>query len=83
MTDVEGEHSFSSRCRRFTIKIRSTHSRRAVPIHRSMSAFALGARTGERIDRALSERITSSKAAVNPLLRSWVAAAHSARAEAS
>src|SRR6266550_5515967 len=40
-----------SRCRRFTTRIRSRHSRRTVPIHRSTNAFARGARTGVRIVR--------------------------------
>jgi hypothetical protein len=34
------------RWRRFTISIRSSSSRRTVPIHRSAIAFAWGARTG-------------------------------------
>jgi hypothetical protein len=61
-----------SRCRRLTIRIRSRHSRRTVAIHRSINAFARGARTGVRIVRMPSERNTSSNAAVNLLSRSWI-----------
>jgi hypothetical protein len=61
-----------SRCRRFTTRIRSRHSRRTVPIHRSTKAFARGARTGVRIVRMPSERNTSSNPAVNLLSRSWI-----------
>src|SRR6266540_1003379 len=61
-----------SRCRRFTTRIRSRHSRRTVPIHRSTKAFARGAHTGVRIVRTPSERNTSSTAAVNLLSRSWI-----------
>ena len=53
--------------RRFTIRIRSRHSRRTLPIHRSMNAFALGVRTGVRIVWMPSERNTSSKAASQEL----------------
>ena len=67
MTDVAGKTR--SRWRRLTIRIRSRHSRRTVPIHRSMKAFAQGARSGVRIVRMLSERNTSSNAAVNLLSR--------------
>ena len=48
------------------------HSRRTVPIHRSMNALARGARTGVRIVRMASVRNTSSNAAVNLLSRSWI-----------
>jgi hypothetical protein len=54
------------------IRIRSRHSRRRVPIDRSMNAFARGARTAVRIVRMPPERNTSSNPAVNLLSRPWI-----------
>jgi hypothetical protein len=51
------------------ISIRSSNSRRTVPIHRSAIAFARGARTGVRRTRMASPANTASKMAVNLLSR--------------
>ena len=70
VTDVGREDSF---------EVASIHDEdpveafaRTVSIHRSMNAFARGARTGVRIVRMPSERNTSSNPAVNLLSRSWI-----------
>jgi hypothetical protein len=62
--------STRSRWRRLRISIRSSSSRRTVPIHRSAIAFARGARTGVRRTRMASLANTASKTPVNLLSRS-------------
>jgi len=61
-----------SRCRRPTISIRSSTSRRTVPTHRSATAFARGARRGVRRIRMSSESKTASKLSVNFASRSRI-----------
>jgi hypothetical protein len=60
------------RWRRLRISIRSSSSRRMVPIHRSAIAFALGARTGVRRMRMSSLANTASNMSVNLLSRSRI-----------
>src|SRR6266567_5318648 len=64
--------STRSSWRRLKISIRSRHSRRALPTHRSMCAFAFGAWTGVRITLILSPWKTASKARLNFASRSWI-----------
>jgi len=64
--------STCSRWRRLTISIRSSSSRRTVPIQRSAIAFARGARTGVRRMRMPSLAKTASKQSVNLLSRSRI-----------
>ncbi len=54
------------------ISIRSRHSRRALEIHRSAIAFALGARTGVLMIRVLTAVNTASNAEVNLVSRSRI-----------
>src|SRR6266496_1699263 len=64
--------STRSSWRRLKISIRSRHSRRALPTHRSMCAFAFGAWTGVRITLIPSPWKTASKAQLNFESRSWI-----------
>jgi hypothetical protein len=68
--DVFAEHGLQVMAPRMST--RSRHSRRRVPNHRSMKAFARGARTGVRMIRRPSDRNTSSKETVNLVSRSWI-----------
>jgi hypothetical protein len=61
-----------SRWRRLRISIRSSSSRRTVPIQRSAIAFARDARTGVRRTRMASLANTASKTPVNLLSRSRI-----------
>src|SRR6266516_638524 len=64
--------STRSSWRRLKISIRSRHSRRALPTHRSMCAFAFGAWIGVRITLIPLPWKRASKARLNFAARSWI-----------